>query len=201
MRKLALLSILWFCAPTHAADIEAGAQHVLALSTGDTGTLHIEPGRGFAAFADVIWSPRFSTRAAATFVNPAAILFPANPPPADVDLGTIGLDIYSVTTRVHAGSSRLSGYAGAGGALVVIGNLDDYFGEAIEAEFDPELTFVAEAGVRYRIHPRIVLEIGAAYLPLEARPDVLRADDPRAPLPESVAIDPVILSAGAAWRF
>lgn len=200
--KRALVVLLLVCAPLSAAEIEAGAQHVLALSSGDTGTLDIEPGRGFTAFADVFWSPRFSTRAAATFVNPAAILFPDSPPPTDVDLGTLGLDLYSVTARVHSGERRrFSAFAGAGGALVVIGNLDDRFGEAIEIEFDPELTFVAEAGVRYRIHPRIALELGAAFIPIEAQANILRADDPRVPLPATLGIDPLIVSAGASWRF
>lgn len=202
MRSISLLLAVLLCASLAAAEVEAGAQHVVVLPTGDTGTLDIVAGRGFAVFADVVWSPRFSTRAAATFVNPAAILFPDEPPPADVDLGTLGLDIYSVTVRVHCGGRlRFSAFAGAGGALFVIGNLDDYFGEAIEAEFDPEVTVLVEGGVRYRIHPRVSLELGVAYLPLEAEAGILLASDPRAPLPSTLGLDPLIVSAGASWRF
>jgi outer membrane protein W len=84
---------------------------------------------------------------------------------------------------------------------VFIGNLDDRFGDDIEVEFDPELTFVAEGGVRYRIHPRIALEVGVTYVPLEATADMLRANDPRVPLPRTVAVDPLIVNVGAAWRF
>lgn len=206
MRSAIVTLGLLLAAPVLAAEVEAGAQHLVAIAMGesrfDGGELTFEQGRGFGAFVEVFWSEWFSTRAAATFVNPAVILFPEAPPPNDVDLGTLGLDIYSATARVHfAGRSRFSAYAGAGGALVVIGNLDDRFGENVEIEFDAKTTLVAEAGVRYRIRPRIALEVGVMYLPLEAEPNVRRATDPRIPLPASVAVDPLIVSAGASWRF
>lgn len=202
MRSILAVWILLVTTQVAAAEIHAGAQHVLLMTAGDTGELDVEPGRGFAAFVDVFWSPRVSTRFAGTFVNPAAILFPSTPPPADVDLGTLGLDLYSATARWHCGAgSRFSAFVGAGGALVVIGNLDDRFGEDVEIEFDPELTLVAEGGVRYRIHPRITLEAGVAYLPLEVTSEILRSTDARITLPAAIALDPLIVSAGASWRF
>ena len=194
-----LLIILLLATSLRAADVEVGAQHVVFIPR-DSGTLDIEMSRGFGAHAEVFWRDAVSTRFAATFLNPAAILFPGNPPPSDVDLGTLGLDIYSATARYHFGK-RLSGFAGGGAALVVIGNLDDQFGEDVELEFDPEATFVVEGGLRYRFRPSIVLELGVTYLPLKAEPEVLRANDPRYPLPSTVTVNPVIVSAGAAWRF
>ena len=201
-RASVFLLLLIVIFPANAAEIEAGVQHVIAMASGDTGTLDVKTSRGFGAHVEVFWSDRVSTRAAAVFLNPAAILFPENPPPTDVDLGTLGLDIYSATARIHLGGQRrLSAFAGGGAALVVIGNLDDQFGDAVEIEFDPETTFVAEAGLRYRIFPRVVLEAGVTYMPLEAEADILRATDPRYPLPSTIAVDPLIVSAGAAWRF
>ncbi|HEV7242372.1 MAG TPA: outer membrane beta-barrel protein [Thermoanaerobaculia bacterium] len=190
--RIVFLCVLLIALPLHAAEIEAGGSHVIAMAAGDTGTLDVKTSRGFSAHVEVFWSDRVSTRGTATFLNPAAILFPDNPPPTDVDLGTLGLDIYSATARIHFGN-RFSAFAGGGAALVVIGNLDDQFGDAVEIEFDPETTFVAEAGVRYRIHPRVVLEMGVTYMPLEL--------EAPAPLPSSIAVDPLIVSAGAAWRF
>lgn len=206
MRTTILLLLFFLTTSVHAAELAAGAQHVIGLAMGeerfDGGELTIEQGRGFAAFVDVFWSERFSTRAAATFINPAVILFPDTPPPADLDLGTLGLDIYSATARLHfAPRARISAFAGAGGALVVIGNLEDRFGDDLEVVFDPEITLVAEGGVRYRVTPRLTVELNAAYLPLEAKPDVLRANDPRIPLPATLSVDPLIVSAGASWRF
>ncbi|MEO8383549.1 MAG: hypothetical protein ABI779_28080 [Acidobacteriota bacterium] len=206
MRNAILLLCLVLAVSANAAEVAAGAQHVLALSTGeerfDGGKVTFEPGRGFAAFVDVFWSERFSTRAAATFVNPAVILFADATPPGDVDLGTMGLDIYAATARIHfASRSRFSAFAGAGGALVVIGNLEDRFGDDLDLQFDPKMTFVAEGGVRYRIAPRITLELGAAWLPLEVEPDIRKANDPRIPIPSTVSVDPLIVSAGASWRF
>jgi len=202
MRRASFFLLLLLALPLHAAEIEAGGQHVIAMPSGDTGTLDIKTSRGFSAHVEVFWSDRVSTRGAATFLNPAAILFPDSPPPTDVDLGTLGLDIYSATARIHFGThARVSAFAGGGAALVVIGNLDDQFGDAVEVELDPETTFVAEAGLRYRLFPRVVLEMGVTYMPLEAEANTLRATDPRYPLPSTIAVDPLIVSVGAAWRF
>ena len=188
------LLVLLFATSLRAADVEVGAQHVVFIPR-DSGTLDIEVSRGFGAHAEVFWRDAVSTRFAATFLNPASILFPENPPPGDVDLGTLGLDIYSATARFHVPlRGGFSAFAGAGPAYVSIGNLDDRFGEAVEIDFDPQTTFVAEAGIRYRVHPRVVLEAGASYLPLE-----LNGAPP--PLQPTVGIDPLTISAGAAWRF
>jgi len=196
-----LLLLLFLAVPLQAAEVEAGGQHVLSMY-GDNGRLEIETSRGFSAHAEIFWREALSTRVSAIFVNPATILYPDDPPPSDVDLGTLGLDIYAVTGRWHlAPQARLSAFAGAGGALVMIGNLDDRFGEDIEIEFDPEIAPVVEAGLRYRFRPRIVLEAGVTYLPVEAEGDVRRSTDPRAQVPETIAVDPLIVSVGAAWRF
>jgi hypothetical protein len=193
MRRAIALFAMFFAVPLAAAEIEAGGAHVIAIPS-DTGELDIATSRGFGAHVEVFWSDRLSTRLAGVFVNPAAILYPENPPPTDVDLGTLGLDIYSATARLHfAHRARLSAFAGGGAALVSVGNLDDRFGDEVEIEFDAETAFVAEAGLRYRVLPRVVFEVSAAYMPLE-----LEAE---APVPPSLAIDPLIVSVGAAWRF
>lgn len=199
MRRLLLALLL--AAPLSAAEFELGAQHLFTIF-GDNPELEIPSSRGFGASAEVFWSEAVSTRASATFLNPAAILYPENPPPSDLDLGTLGLDIYAATARWHfAPQRRFSGYAGGGGAIVVIGNLDDQFGDDIEVELDPELAVVVEGGVRFRALPRLFFEAGVTYLPLEAKGDVKRWDDPRVQLPETIAVDPVMISVSAAWRF
>jgi hypothetical protein len=187
--------------PLAAADFELGIRHVISKTTGHSGDLDIPLSRGFGASAEVFWSSHFSTSAAATFVNPAAILHPSTPPPEDVDLGTLGLDIYSLSARWHfAPDARLSTFAGAGAALVKIGNLDDQFGDTFEADFDNQTTFIVEGGLRYRVQ-RVVFEMGVMYVPLEAEPHIRRATDPNVKLPAKVGLDPVIVSLGAAWRF
>jgi outer membrane protein W len=186
MRRVFVLLLLFLAIPLRAAEVEAGGAHVLAKAH-ETGALDVETSRGFGAHVDVFWTDRVSTRASAVFLNPAAYL-------DGIDLGTLGLDIYSATARVHfRPRSRLSAFVGGGAALVSVGNLDDQFDDEIEVEFDPETTFMAEAGLRYRIHPRIVIEASAAYLPLEL--------EAPGPLPPAIAVDPLIVSVGAAWRF
>lgn len=202
MRRALFIVALLLALPVAAAEVEVAAQHVVVSAMGDSGALDIKLSRGFGASAEVFWRDAFSTRVAATFVNPEAILFPENPPPNDVDLGTLGLDIYSATARFNvAPHARLSGFVGAGGAIAQIGDLDDQFGDDVEVEFDASTAFVAEGGLRYRVREHVVFELGVAYMPLEAKAKARRVSDPRIGVPRTLAIDPVVVSVGAGWCF
>jgi outer membrane protein W len=199
MKRLALLLLL--SVPLHAAEVEVGIHHVGTMMTGDGAyggaELEVELSRGFAASAEVFFSERISTQFAATFINPVAVINPG-----DVDLNTISLDIYAVSGRWHfAPDARLSGFAGVGAAFVSLGNLEERFDDRIEIEFDPETTFLVEAGLRYRFRPRIIFTGSLTYMPLEAESIVIRDERPDVPLPERVSLDPVTISLGAAWRF
>lgn len=195
MKRLAFIALFAFRA--FAADFEAGMRHVVVFQTGDAGELDVPLSRGFGATAEVFWTERLSTQFAATFVNPEAILFPANAEP--VDLGTIGLDTYSASMRWHfAPQARLSAYAGGGAALVQIGNLDDQFGDEVEAELDSETALLVEGGLRYRLLPRLFIKLGVTYMPLSAETNVVKSN---VTLPSEVGLDPVTVSGGVAWRF
>lgn len=202
--RAALLPILIAAvasSPAAAQTFEAGLQHVVVVTTGETGDLDVPLSRGFAVSGELFLTPRFSAALAATFVNPEAILFPSSPPPSDVDLGTIGLQTTALTARWNfRADARLSAFAGAGAALVTIGNLDDQFGDAVEADFDPELTFLVEGGLRFRPRraPRLALNATASYTPLTATPKVRKTN---VPLPAELALDPVTFGVGASWRF
>src|SRR5687767_14709153 len=114
MMRIALILLLAF--PVFAADFELGARHLVVFPKGDSGALDLPMSRGFSATAEVFWSERFSTQFAAAFANPEAILRPENAEP--VDLGTLGLDIYSASARYHFSPQRkLSAYAGGGAAF------------------------------------------------------------------------------------
>lgn len=195
MKKL--LAVLLFALPLFAADYEIGIRHVVALPRGDAGDLDLPMSRGFAATGEIFWTPSIATQFAATFVNPEAILHPANAEP--VDLGTLGLDIYSASVRYHfARRARLGGYVGAGAAFVAIGNLDDQFGDAIDAELGDDTTFLGEAGLRYRLLDRLFVELGVMYMPIGAEPEATRGGNA---LPAKVNVDPLLVTGGVAWRF
>ena len=197
-----LVAALLFLATTAAAQtFEVGLQHVAVVTTGETGDLDVPLSRGFAVSGELFFTPRFSTALTATFVNPEAILFPSNPPPNDVDLGTLGLQTTALTARWnYRADARLSIFAGTGIALVTIGNLDDQFGDDVEADFDAELTFLAEGGVRFRPRrvPRLALNVTASYTPLSAEPKVRKTN---VPLPAELELNPVTFGVGASWRF
>jgi opacity protein-like surface antigen len=205
MRNAVLIALMVCGVRLQAADFELGIRHVATTFTGDAafagGELDVVSTRGFAATAEVFWTPRVSTQFAATFVNPAAILFPVNTPPHDVDLGTLGLDTYSASARWHfAPQSRWSAFAGGGVALVSIGNLEDRFGDDIELTYENETAFLVEGGVRFRFLPNVYLDVTISYMPLETEPNFVR-NDTNVVLPPRLSLNPATISAGAAWRW
>lgn len=194
-RLLACLVFAFIAVSAHA-QFEAGIDHVVVL-TGESGELDVPLARGFAARGEWFFSPRVSAQLSATFINPEAILFPASG--GDVDLGTLGLNTYAIGARWHfRPEQRFAFFAGAGTALVQIGNLDDQFDDEVEADFDNETALFVEGGVRYRFRPRIFVTLTAAYMPLTATPNVRKTN---VALPDEIDLDPITIGVGAAWRF
>jgi outer membrane protein W len=203
--RIAFVLTLALAMPLHAAQLELGFRHLSMTPGGDGafdgGELEIVSSRGFGATAEVFWTPRISTQLAATFLNPAAFVFPSNPPPNDLDLATLGIDTYSLAARYHFAPDRhLSAFAGAGGAIVILGNLDDRFADELEMTFDRETALLVEGGLRYRVFPNVILDAAISYMPLEAKANHVR-NETTVRLPSSVKLDPLTISAGAAWRF
>jgi hypothetical protein len=207
MRVLSATLLLLLAAPLFAADYEGGIRYVSLSPIGevrfDGGEIDVVSSRGFGANAEVFWWDRVSTQAAATFLNPAAFLYPEAPPRSDIDLGTLGIDIYSLSARYHfRPRSRVATFAGAGAAYVVLGDLEDRFGDHLEMRFARQTAFFAEGGVRYRFRRNVFLDVTVSYMPLEAKRSFVRNDDPRGlALPETIRLDPATVSVGAAWRF
>jgi outer membrane protein W len=203
--RIAFLLALALAMPLQAAELELGFRHLSMSPRGDGafdgGELEIVSSRGFGATAEVFWTPRISTQLAATFFNPAAFVFPSNPPPNDLDLATFGIDTYSLAARYHfAPDRRLSAFAGAGGAIVLLGNLDDRFADDLEMTFNRETALLIEGGLRYRVFPNVIIDATVSYMPLEATPNHVR-NETTVTLPASVKLDPLTMSVGAAWRF
>ncbi|HEV7764946.1 MAG TPA: OmpW family outer membrane protein [Thermoanaerobaculia bacterium] len=196
----AAIALFLLALPLRAADLELGMRHISSSprANGAFGNneIDVEASRGFAATAEVFWTSRVSTQLAGTFVNPPAFIFPE-----DMDLGTFGIDTYSLTARYHlAPDARFSAFAGGGAAIVIFGDLEDRFADDIEMTFDRETALLVEGGLRYRASSRVVIDVAVSYMPLEATPNHVR-NDTTVPLPESVKLDPLMVSVGAAWRF
>lgn len=186
-----IVFLLFVIATTASAQqFEIGVRHLI-VETGSADNVNIDSARGFAATAEIFVTPHFSSELSASFANPAANL--ATP---DVDLGTLGLQTTALTARWNAGAF----FVGAGGAVVSIGNLDDQTGDAIEVDFDREITFVAEAGARLRLRrvPHLAAIVVVSYMPLTAELNVRRAN---VTLPAELSLDPLVIGVGASWRF
>jgi outer membrane protein W len=157
-----------------------------------TAPLDVASSRGFGATLEVFVSRNLSVHTAATLVNPEVT---SN----GVELGTIGIDTYSLGGRYHfRGRSRFSMFAGGGLAIVNVGDLDDQLEDDVYAAFDNEMTYYAEGGVRYRVLPRVVLELGVIVMPLSAE---MRVERSNILLPSGLDLDPITVSVAAAYRF
>ena len=195
MRKTAFLFLL-LALPVHAADFEAGIRHVGMWPTASS-DVNVVASRGFAATGEVFWNERVSTQLNATFLNPAAFVGPNDV----VDLGTLGIDAYSVSARWHfLPQRRWSAFAGAGVSLVMLGNLEDRFGDDLEITFGNETTYLAEAGVRYRFLENVYLDAAVTYMPLEAEA-TFEKNNNQIVFPSTLNLNPLTVSVGASWRF
>lgn len=200
MRQIVLAIMLLVATSTFAADIEVGIQHLNTIMTGeaafDGGEIEVVSSRGYGVTGEVFWSPRFSTQLAATFINPAAFLRPQ-----DMDLQTLGTNVYSATARYHfTSASRFTPFAGGGAALATFRNLDERFGESYELEVEATPALMVEGGVRFRFRPRIHFDFTLTYMPVEADVNVVRNTNNIA-VPSTIGLDPVTMKAGASWRF
>jgi Outer membrane protein W len=205
--RLALLSILLatFLSPAFAqrTSVEAGARYADIRFRGRNafgdGDLEIPGARGWAATLEWFRSPRVSVSFESSFFQPRAFLLSTQSPLAEVDLNVLAIDTHALTARLHfRPQARISPFVGAGGALVVFGVLDDRFGDQIHADLPRRKVPVFEAGIRFPMRPRVTIALAATYMPLDAE---LRVDKTNRPLPASLEVDPVTVTAGASWRF
>jgi outer membrane protein W len=186
------LAVCLFACSVFAADWEAGMRHMNTTMSSDA-PLDIRTSRGFGATLGVFVTRNISIDGAAIFINPEVT---AN----GVDLGTLGMQTYSLGARFHfSGQSRFSVFAGAGAALVSLGDLDDQLeADDVYVTFERETTFYAEAGLRYHILPSVALEAGVSYMPLGAELQIRRTN---IALPPSLDLDPITVTVAAAYRF
>jgi outer membrane protein len=187
-----LAAVMMAASAVAAAEIEVGARYFY-LRPADTGALDLQSAMGFGVTAEAFWTPRISTQLSASFSQPQAILG------GNVDLGTLGINPVALTARFHMRpGARLSPFVGAGPALVMLGNLDDYFGDEVEADFEDEQTFLAEAGIRFRSGPHVAIELTVSRLWLTARPAIRKTN---VALPSPLKIHPITAGGGISWRF
>lgn len=204
MRALLLIVLALLASPLVAQQrrFEAGVRYLAMIPLDrpeySDGRLELQQGMGFGVSAERFWSERISTHLSADFAQPEAFLYPASRG-EEIDLVTLGINPVALTVRYHVWpGSRISPFVGGGGAIVFLGDLDDRFGEAIHADFEPVWAPSAEAGFRYRVRPRVTLDFTAAFTPVSANLTVVRTNTP---LPARLEINPLVVSAGANWRF
>lgn len=211
MRRSVLVICILFALPAAAAPgVEIGAHYAFVDPSGsndfrDIGsTFDLESGDGYGLSLGFRLGPRWSIEGTASQLKTdAALAFEGGEPFA---LGTLEMTAVTATVRMHLlGDSALDPFIGGGAAWVDASTLDD---ETLldeldlrEVEFDGGATWVAEAGVRLRITPSIVLSVTGKYIAFEPDSTAIFADNPTPSDPVKIVINPVVVTAGIHFRF
>ena len=109
------------------------------------------------------------------------------------DAGELDLDILSATAQIHfARGSIISPYIGGGAAYISgeAGSIDS--DELEDADLENEIDFLANAGLNVGLGRSLIVFLDGKYILYEARGE----DDP-----DSLEINPLIISGGIKFRF
>ncbi|HEU4523152.1 MAG TPA: OmpW family outer membrane protein [Thermoanaerobaculia bacterium] len=213
--SLLFLAVLLLAVPTFAQDrfIDINAFAVWANPNGsssfqfgedvsDLEDIEFDSERGWGASVNVYWSDRVSTEFALSLVEPDLNV---SSPTRGRILFTEPLEMMPVTAVLQyhfLGSSRFDPYVGVGGGYVLFQDIERREDidevEFDRVDFEDDIGFVANAGLRIGFTPNVGIYLDAKYMPLNTTAVVVNggfAEDQR------VNVDPLILAAGISFSF
>ncbi|HEU4521368.1 MAG TPA: OmpW family outer membrane protein [Thermoanaerobaculia bacterium] len=167
---------------------------------GDTFTLDFEGQLGWGASYNRYFGEQFSIDFAVQQINSDAEV---NFEDLDVtfDFGSVDVTAYSAIAQWHFGgtSATIAPYLGAGVALVsgqaeLDDDLIDPDDPETEFDFESETTWVANAGIDFRLGTGFAIFADAKYIPYDALEE-------NSPDDEAVSLNPLVFAAGVKFRF
>ena len=118
----------------------------------------------------------------------------------DADLGSLDLNQFDAALHWHFGTGNIRPYVGAGIGSIQGAKLRvpaDVTGDVEETvNFDNKITWVADAGIDWRVSPNGSVIITVKYMPYSTGVDA----EPGDPI-QRLKLDPVTYAAGFQWRF
>jgi len=155
---------------------------------------------GYGVSYNRFWTPQLSTEFAVQRLGgDIDVSIIDGPTTITVDAGEIDLTAYSGTVQWHFGATgRFDPYVG-GGVAYVTGDVDLIADpedpESVDnVELENETTWLANAGINYRLTNSIAIGADAKYIAYEPKGKG-DADD------ERVDVNPLVISAGVKFRF
>ena len=157
---------------------------------------------GYGASYDHFLSPNLSAQLLAQRVRAnTKIVVSGGGASASQDAGTLELNEYDAALHWHFGNGAFRPYVGGGIAtvrgakLTVPADLSDS-GTEESTSLDNKVTWVADAGIDFRVTPKASITLSAKYTPYSSGIGAA-PDDPL----QRLKLDPLTFAAGISWRF
>jgi outer membrane protein W len=156
-------------------------------------TLDVEGNMGFEASVNHFWTDQFSTEFSVTSMTADASI---DSGALSVDVGEFDFLVTSAIAQWHFGrGGRFDPYVGGGlGYITGTFEINDPELEDEDVDLESEATFVAQAGLSFRMTDRVVLGGSVRYFPYEARAEDDETDD-------TLDLNPMLVSAYVRFRF
>ena len=155
---------------------------------------------GFGVGYNRYWTEHFSTEVAVQKLTAdTKLVFSGPAVSATFDAGDVDLTTISGIAQWHFGAGRWVPYAG-GGIVHVSGSANgpddptDPTSPVTKDDLESKTSFIANAGIDFRITPRIALSLDGRYFSYDA----VAEDDPRS---EAISLDSTVLSVAVKFRF
>lgn len=201
---VAVFSLALAAAPLCAQNVDIGIWAVDTSLQGDTVvdevndiSIGFDEELGFGATADIFWGERFSTELGIYAISADGTM-DLGFLDETIELGSLDVTPATLMLRGHFGSDRFDAYVGAGAVFATFESLErEDLGEGVLVlEIDDVFTWGANVGLSVGVSGGFRLGIDAKWIPLEADAiDEAGIDE------VTLELDPLLLSAGAIWRF
>lgn len=116
------------------------------------------------------------------------------------DLGSLDLNQFDAALHWHFGSGNIKPYVGGGIGSIQGAKLripPDVTGDVEQTvKFDSKVTWVADAGIDWKVSPNASIIVTAKYMPYSTGVDA----EPGDPI-QRLKLDPLTYAAGFQWRF
>ena len=160
--------------------------------------LDFESDLGYGVSYNRYWTDAFSTEFAAQQVNAQAELSISDGlVDVTIDAGDVDLTVFTAIAQLHLGTGFIAPYVGAGVAHVSgsVALPDDFIepGDPTSVDFESETTWVANAGIDFRLGSSLSIGADVKYIAYEAAEEGFEDF--------TYELNPLIFAAGVKLRF
>jgi len=187
-----------------ASWVDLGASSAFEGGQFDQSQVEFDSEVGYGVAVNFFLGDRISLELGASVFQPQATLTSDNPAVPFLTRGTLEMIPITGVLQFHIlPSSRFDPYVGAGAAYVLFDQLDkreDIGNVGIERlDFEDNAGLALNAGINIGFGANLALNLDAKYVPVESSAEAVFVVGPNSTA--EVAVNPLIVSAGLAFRF